>query len=127
MIISQNVCCETSPNQITYELEEKKIFNLNSLYSCNNHFSRNNNDNNIFNNKLLWTSSETHMDIPKEINPIQDNICNIICKRNSFCQATPNNFNRPIAFIKISPLQIIPILWIIEEKEIVNMQIIKIN
>ena len=105
VMISQNGYCETSPNQITYELEEKRIFNPNALYCCNNNFSRNNIDNNIFNNKLLFrTSSETHMDIPKQINPIQDNICNIICKRNSFCHATPNNFNRPIFICKNKPL-----------------------
>ena len=105
MMISQNGYCETSPNQITYELEEKRIFNPNALYCCNNQFSRNNIDNNIFNNKLLFrTSSETHMDIPKQINPIQDNICNIICKRNSFCHATPHNFNSPICVYKNKPL-----------------------
>ena len=103
VILSQNGYCETSPNQITYELTDKRIFNPNFLCCYNHPCSRNNNDNNIFNNKLLYrTSSDTHLDIPKEINPIQDNINNIY-KRNSFVQATPNNFNRPICIYKNKP------------------------
>ena len=103
VMISQNDYCETSPNQLTYELAEKCIFNPNSLYCNNNPFSRNNN-NNIFNNKLLFrTSSDAHLDNQKENNPINDNINNI-CKRNSFVQATPNNLNSPICINKTKPL-----------------------
>ena len=51
-MISQNFYCETSPNQITYELSSKRIFNPNSLCCHNDQLSRNNIDNNIFNNKL---------------------------------------------------------------------------
>ena len=104
-MINQNGFLETYPNQMTYELSKKRLFNSNSLYCPNEQFSRNNNNyNNIFNNKLLfWTLSKPQLDIQKEINPMQGNI-HCICKINSFGEVKPNYFNKAIYLHKNKPL-----------------------